>query len=319
MTTEKLPLIRPMLAVNAQPFDSDEHLFEVKWDGYRCLAYLDAETVLRSRNLIDLTAKFPELDGLHEKVNRRPAILDGEIVVLDQGKPSFSMLQSRGRMGDLKRIGLASVERPAVFIAFDILYCNGMSVLERPLMDRKKLLEETVETGEELDLSQFILRDGRDFFAACVKEGLEGVMAKKMDAIYLPGHRCAYWQKFRYTREADLVICGYQCGTAGRTLGSLVLGGQRDGKLVYQGKVGTGFSEREAAALLEGLHKLEVPEVTLHVPGAEKRRTKWVRPLLVCAVGYLTTTAEGYLRHPVYKGLRWDKSPEECLAVKQGI
>lgn len=315
MTTGTLPILRPMLAVSSQPFDSAGHLFEVKWDGYRSLAYLEGRTVLRSRNLIDLTGKFPELSGMHQKVKQMPAILDGEIVVFEKGRPSFAGIQSRGRMNDLKRIGRTSVERPAIFIAFDILYSGGKPVMELPLGERKELLKNMVESGEELIVSQFVLRDGRDFYDACVKEGLEGVMAKKLDGIYLPGRRSAYWQKFRHTREADLVICGYQYGTAGRNLGSLVLGGYRERKLVYQGKVGTGFGEREAGALLEGLRKLEVTEETLVVPREEKRRTRWVQPLLVCSVEYLTTTAEGYLRHPVYRGIRWDKSPDECPAV----
>lgn len=317
MTKGTLPLLRPMLAVSSEPFDSAGHLFEVKWDGYRSLAYLEGRTVLRSRNLLDLSVKFPELAGLHGKVKRMPAILDGEIVVFENGRPSFAGIQARGRMNDLKRIGRTAVERPAVFITFDILYCRGKSVMELPLGERKKFLEDMVEPGEELIVSQFILRDGRDFYDACVKEGLEGVVAKKLDSVYLPGRRSTYWQKFRHTKEAALVICGYQQGTAGRNLGSLVLGGYREGKLVYQGKVGTGFSDREAEALLEGLCKLEVAEETLVVPKEEKRRTRWVKPLLVCSVDYLTTTAEGYLRHPVYRGIRWDKSPDECPAVLQ--
>lgn len=317
MNTVSLPLLRPMLAVSSKPFDSAGYLFEVKWDGYRCLAYLEGGTVLRSRNLLDFTGKFPELAGLHGKVKQMPAILDGEIVVLEKGRPSFDGLQSRGRMNDVKRIGRASVERPAVFIAFDVLYAGGKDVMEQPLEDRKKRLEDMVEPGGELAVSQFVLRDGRDFFEACVKAGLEGVMAKKLGSIYLPGRRSYSWQKLRHTREADLVICGYQCGTAGRSLRSLVLGGLRGGKLVYQGKVGTGFGEREADVLLKGLLQLEVTEETIDVPRDEKRHVRWVQPLLVCSVEYLTVTAEGYLRHPVYKGLRWDKSPDQCPVVEK--
>lgn len=316
MATVDLPMLRPMLAVNSEPFDSEAHLFEVKWDGYRCLAYLAENTELRSRNLLDLTAKFPELAGLHRQIQGRPAILDGEIVVLDNGKPSFAGLQARGRMNDLKRIGRASLEKPAVFIAFDILYLKGRSVLELPLEERKELLKVDVEPGDEVALSQFILEAGGDFYKACVKEGLEGVVAKRLDSVYLPGRRSAAWKKIRHTREADLIIGGYQYGTAGRNLGSLVLGGYREGKLVYQGKVGTGFSLREAEALLEGLRQLEIIKETMAVPREERKRTRWVRPVLVCNVEYLTTTAEGYLRHPVFKGIRTDKSPEECQAVK---
>lgn len=315
MNFGSLPLVRPMLAVNSEPFDSESHLFEIKWDGYRGLAYLDEKTVIRSRNLIELSERFPELSGVHRKVKKLPAILDGEIVVFEKGRPSFNGLQSRGRMNDAKRIGLASLECPAVFIVFDILYSAGKNIMNMPLCERKKLLQDMVQYGDDLSISTFIIGDGKAFFNACVKEGLEGVVAKKLESVYLPGRRSPYWQKFRHTKEADLVICGYQTGQAGRGLGSLVLGGNKDGKLVYQGKVGTGFSEREAAALLDALRKIEVAENGLIVPKEEKRRTRWVQPVFVCKIEFLNKTAEGCLRHPVYRGIRWDKQPWECGTV----
>ncbi len=316
MNEGKIPLLRPMLAVSADPFDSAGHIFEVKWDGYRCLSYLEGNaTVLWSRNLINLTGKFPELSWLHQRVKQTPAVLDGEIVVFDSGKPSFAGLQSRGRMNDLKRIGRTSSECPAVFIAFDVLYAGARSVMELAIEKRKELLADMVDSGDEISVSQYITEKGKEFYNACVAQGLEGAVAKKLGSVYLPGRRSSYWQKFRHTREADLVICGYQYQASGRKLGSLVLGGYRDGALVYQGKVGTGFSERESEVLLEGLCKLEVDVGLLPLPRAEKRRTKFVRPVLVCSIEYLTATGEGYLRHPVYRGIRWDKSPEECGAV----
>jgi bifunctional non-homologous end joining protein LigD/DNA ligase-1 len=315
---ENLPLLRPMLASSSKPFDSADHLFEVKWDGYRCLSYLEGNnTVLYSRNGIDLTAKFPELAGLHGKVNSAPAILDGEIVVFEEGKPSFAALQSRGRMKDIQVIGRTSMERPAVFVVFDVLYSGGENVMDLTLENRKELLEEIVTGSDEIVISQYVNKSGLDFYSACVSQGLEGVMAKKLGSTYLPGRRSPYWQKFRHTREADLLICGYQHGASGRELGSLVLGGYREERLVYQGKVGTGFSEREKEALLEALRKLDMAEETLKVPREEKRRTIFVRPLLICSVDYLTTTNDGFLRHPVYRGIRWDKSPEECPAVER--
>jgi len=311
MNGENLPVLRPMLAVSSEPFDSAAHLYEIKWDGYRGLAYLDGGTIIRSRNLIDLTGKFPELSSLHNKVLRQPAIIDGEIVVLDQGKPSFAGLQSRGGMAGAGR------NNPAVFIAFDVLYADGKPVMRQPLAERKKILKKMVLPGDNILLSRYVLGDGVDFYNACVKEGLEGAVAKNLDSVYLPGRRSTYWKKFRHVREADLVICGYQPGRNGRGLGSLVLGGKKDGKMVFQGKVGTGFSRREAGVLLEGLRKIETVEAPLDIPANERGRARWVRPLLVCSVEYLTTTAGGYLRHPVYRGLRWDKSPGECPAVTE--
>ncbi|HBC94070.1 MAG TPA: ATP-dependent DNA ligase, partial [Pelotomaculum sp.] len=222
---KNLPLVRPMLAVSSLPFDSGEHLFEIKWDGYRSLAYLDNHTVIRSRNLVDLTEKFPELAGLHRRVKKLPAILDGEIVVFEDGKPSFTGLQARGRRDGIKRTDRAFAGRPAVFIAFDVLYTDSGSVMEKSLEERKVILEDMVEQADELVLSRFIYAEGLAYYDACVREGLEGVIAKRLDSVYLPGRRSNSWQKFKDTREADLVICGYQRGAGGRLLGSLLLGG----------------------------------------------------------------------------------------------
>ena len=156
MPKHTLPLIRPMLAVSSPPFDSSEHLFEVKWDGYRGLAYLDNNTTLRSRNLTDLTAKFPELGSMHRSVDRLPAILDGEIVVLQGGKPSFAALQARGR-------NISTKIRPAaaVFVVFDVLYTKGESVMHMPLIHRKELLHNMVTEDERLILSRYIQKEGR--------------------------------------------------------------------------------------------------------------------------------------------------------------
>ena len=169
MENGQLPLIRPMLAVNSRPFDSGLHLFEIKWDGYRGLVYLDGCTVLRSRNMIDLTKRFPELGSLHQRVERKPAILDGEIVVFEKGKPTFAGLQSRGRLNDPENISRVSVERPAVFIAFDVLYADGKSVMDQPLSERKILLEQMVKPGEEIIVSGFILQAAISTRPACQK------------------------------------------------------------------------------------------------------------------------------------------------------
>jgi len=303
---DRLPLLAPMLAETAAPFDSPDHLYEVKWDGYRGLAYLDGTTTVRSRSLADLTGRFPELAAMHRQVTHQPAILDGEIVILEGGKPSFARLQSRARQ---KRPVPAF---PAVFIAFDVLYAGGSPVLDLPLMERKRILHAMVTPDDRIMLSEYLLADGIAFYDACVRAGLEGTMAKKLSGAYLPGRRSANWQKFRHTREADLVVCGFQPGRGGRALGSLVLCGARDGRYVYQGKVGSGWDDREAQTLLAALRRIETDRPAPAVPRDAAGKIVWVRPLLVCAVEYLAVTGEGLLRHPVYRGLRFDKRPEEC-------
>ncbi|MQL51266.1 ATP-dependent DNA ligase [Desulfofundulus thermobenzoicus] len=307
-----LPLLRPMLAVSSRPFDSTRFLYEVKWDGYRALAYLDGGTVLRSRNLKDFTATFPELGGLHSGVNNRPAIIDGEIVIFQDGCPSFAALQSRGRLEDPVKIRGMARRYPAIFMAFDVLYAGGRSLLHEPLHRRKEILGEMLKPGGHVLISDFIIQEGIAFAAACAARGLEGAMAKHLDSPYLPGQRSRYWCKFRHTKEAELVICGYQPGKGRRRLGALVLGGYRDGELVYQGKVGTGFNREEEENLLRLLPGLHIPRPPLALPPVEAGRTMGVEPVLVCAVEYLTLTADGILRHPSYRGLRPDKSPREC-------
>ncbi|MEG3070559.1 MAG: ATP-dependent DNA ligase [Peptococcaceae bacterium] len=313
-----LPLLRPMLATGSPPYDSEEHLFEVKWDGYRCLSYLwENATTLYSRNCIDLTPRFPELAQLHLGVNSMPAILDGEIVALVEGKPSFAALQSRGRMQDSKAIGRACRVHPATLIVFDVLYAGGKNVMNSPLEERKKLLAEMVKKKEQgMIISQYVHEHGLDLYQACISQGLEGVMAKKLGSLYQPGRRSSHWQKFKHIRQADLIICGYQHRSGGG-LGSLVLGGYQGNRLVYQGKVGTGFSEQEGAILLAALDKLAAVKETVPVPQKERRHTIFVQPLLVCSVDYLNVTTEGFLRHPVYRGIRRDKLPGECTFIEQ--
>ncbi|RKO67547.1 non-homologous end-joining DNA ligase [Desulfofundulus salinus] len=307
-----LPLLKPMLATSSRPFDSPDFLYEVKWDGYRVLAYLDGGTLLRSRNLRDITATFPELEELHKCVKKQPAIIDGEIVIFQDGRPSFAALQARGRLEDPLKIKGMARRHPAILMAFDVLYAGGRSLLNEPLRRRKELLAEMIKPGDQVLVSEFVLHQGRAFTAACVARGLEGVMAKHLDSPYLPGRRSPYWRKFRHTKEADLVICGYQAGRGRRRLGALLLGGYRGEELVYQGKVGTGFNREEEEHLLELLSRLVIPRPVLALPPVEARRTIAVEPVLVCAVEYLTLTAGGLLRHCSYRGLRLDKSPRDC-------
>lgn len=312
-----------MLAVKSGPFDSPDYLFEIKWDGYRGLAYLGSGgqepgslTTLWSRNQINMTGTFPELGKLHQRVKRLPAIIDGEIVVLgEDGKPSFAGLQSRAR-GLTPRAKTAPSNLAAVFIAFDVLYAGGKRLLDNPLEERKDALEEMLLPGPEMILSSHVVQRGLDYYQACTSQGLEGVVAKRLGSPYLPGRRSQHWKKIRHTRQADLIICGYQAGKGGRALGSLALGAMEGGKIIYQGKVGTGFTDKEAAILLEHLGKMEIPGPVMGVPRQEAKKIVWVQPVLVCQVQFLTTTGEGYLRHPVYQGLRWDKSPEECKRVE---
>ncbi|MFZ5642422.1 MAG: non-homologous end-joining DNA ligase [Bacillota bacterium] len=308
-----IPLIKPMLAVNSKPFDSEEYLFEVKWDGYRALAYLDSNyTELRSRNQLDISGLFPELQQIHKNVKRLPALLDGEVVVFMGGKPSFQALQSRGRLKDSLKIRGSMDKYPAYFLAFDILYVSGQPVMGEQLQGRKAMMKENVTADSRLIIPEFLVGEGLLFWEAVKGRGLEGAVAKALKSPYLPGKRSPYWKKIRHTKEADLVVCGYRVGKGGRRLGSLLLCACRDGKKVYLGKVGTGFTRDLEEDLLKKLGSLHVEKPPVAVPREESVGVVWVRPELVCAVEYLERTAEGYLRHPSFKGLRFDKDAAEC-------
>ncbi|WP_231967814.1 non-homologous end-joining DNA ligase [Thermanaeromonas toyohensis] len=296
--------LRPMLAVSSPPFDSPNFLYEVKWDGYRCLAYIDGKTILQSRNLRDLTPSFPELSNLHYAVKGQPVVLDGEIIVLDdKGRPSFNLLKARGNLTDEWKVRQAAGRNPALFVAFDLLYYQGENIMLKPLEVRRGWLQEALPHLDNLVVSTFIDTYGTRFFESCLKQGLEGVMAKERRSPYLPGRRSSYWRKFRRTQQGQFLILGYQPGTGRRSLGALLLGEYQDGRLVYRGKVGTGFDQEEEQRLLMELEKLPSisPPFAEPVPGLT--RPRWVEPRLVCEVEYLEETPEGHLRHPSYRGL----------------
>jgi len=293
-----------MLAVSSDPFDSPDFIYEIKWDGYRCLAYMDGKTILQSRNLQDFTRSFPDLSHLHHSVRGQPLVLDGEIIVLDEaGRPSFNLLKARGNLSDKGKVRRAAARAPALLVVFDVLYYRGQNVMASPLEVRKGRLEEAVHPADNLIISGFITTHGTRFFESCLEQGLEGVMAKKKGSPYLPGRRCSYWRKFRRTREGRFLILGYQPGSGRRKLGALLLGEYLDGRLLYRGKVGTGFGreeEQELLAVLEQLPGAQMPPVE-GITGIHGVR--WVEPRLECKVEYLEATPEGRLRHPSYRGL----------------
>jgi len=304
-----------MLAVQAPPFDSPDHLYEIKWDGYRGLAYLNDRTILLSRNQLDLTPRFPELQELHLRVKQKPTILDGEIVVLQDGKPSFTALQGRGKLSDPLKIKRLARQAPAVFIAFDILFKGGENVMSLPARSRKEILEEFVDQGPDLLISQYVVESGIDFFKAVSEAGLEGVVAKRLDSPYLPGKRSGYWKKIRRIQSVELVICGWEKGEGERRLGSLILAGYHEGRWCYMGKVGTGFNRDEEQRLIEMLRSLELKIPVFTPPKGEFRCPRWVKPELVCEVTFSEISPDGRLRHPSYKGIRNDKKPQECLVI----
>ncbi len=302
-----------MLAQSAsKPFTSPEWIFEIKWDGIRAISYVNAELKIKSRNDIDLRDSFPELAELKELTHN--AVLDGEIVVMKEGKADFqTVIERRSRtptIGDLE----STVRRfPATYIVFDILEKDGKPLADLPLIERKRILRDSLKEGKHVALSVFVEEQGEVYFEAAMRKGIEGIMAKRKKSTYQPGLRSGDWLKIKKLSSCDCVIFGYTPGKGRRvrTFGALILGLYDEGKPVYVGKVGTGFSRETAELLMKIFQQLEVNEKTLeNVDIAEK--TVWLKPELVAEAAYQTVTRDGKLRMPRFRSIRTDKPPKEC-------
>ncbi len=310
------PTFEPMMAQPVrEPFDDEGWLFEVKWDGHRCLAALGETTRLTSRTARDVTAQFPELDGLHRQLAARNAVVDGEIVAFDQdGRPSFQRMQDRFHRSP-EELARHRGRVPIQFLAFDLLWLDGESLLELPLADRRARLAEVLVPRDDVRVSQAVEGRGMAFFQQIKGLGLEGVVAKRLASQYRPGTRSPDWRKVKAVRRQDCVIVGWTRGKGGRssTLGSLLLAVHEDGGLRYVGNVGTGFTHSFLERLVPELQEREQKRPPVEVPPDPRLRgVRWLRPELVCEVEYQGWTGDGRLRAPSFKGIRADKLPEDC-------
>jgi bifunctional non-homologous end joining protein LigD len=311
------PTYEPMMAVlTSEPFDDKEWLFEVKWDGHRCLANLGTSTRLTSRTTRDMTAQFPELIDMHRQLAARNAVVDGEIVALDRdGRPSFERMQDRfHRTPDELARNKGRV--PVQFLAFDLLWLDGQSLLELPLVERRARLVEVLVETKDIRLSQVVEGAGRDFFDHVKALQLEGIVAKRAASPYRPGTRSHDWRKIKALCLQDCVIVGWTPGKGGRsaTLGSLLLATYDGGRLRYAGNVGTGFTHAFLADLLAKLEALQVdkPQFEGFEGTPRPRGARFVRPELVCEVEYLKWTQDDKLRAASFKGLRPDRLPTDA-------
>jgi bifunctional non-homologous end joining protein LigD len=294
--------IEPMLARAGPPFDSDRHLFEIKWDGTRAVAYVDESRRVRmmNRRRVNITERYPEIAKC---LQRLPAgtIVDGELVVLVNGTPRFESLQKREQQRISLKIRLLSENMPATFVIFDQLYERGKSLLRMPLSDRRARLEKTISrcASDRLIVSSGIIGDGRAYFSEASRIGLEGVVAKRLDSLYLPGHRGDSWIKIKKSESVACGIMGY-VPEGENDISSLILVAQNaDGKLACVGKVGTGLSETLRRHLLQSLKQRaqQYPVVPTKIKGV------WVEPSLCCTVRCMERTSSGVLRAPVFEAL----------------
>lgn len=302
--------IKPMLAKSSQPFDSENHFFELKWDGTRCILFWDDGRIrLQNRRLKDITYRYPEFSSI--KIRAKSAVIDGEIVVLHEGKPDFFMLQRREHVTEEDKIEILSKIHPATYVGFDLLYIERESILSFPLEKRRKILEEIFEISEFSILSM-VFSHGKELFEEALKLGFEGIMAKEKGSPYIPGKRSSYWLKIKKFNEIDAIICGITEGEGKRkeSFGALILGVYHHGRLVPIGQVGTGFNEEEENLILENLQIQQFSPFLMDYKS--KRKIMWCKPKIVVRVKYQEWTEDKKLRAPVFKGVRWDKSPEEC-------
>ena len=329
-----------MLATAAKRLPPGEDwAYELKWDGVRALAFVDPDGGVRvsARKGDDASPRYPELRAIADAYSGRELILDGEVVAFDaDGSPSFGLLQRRMGLTDAGRIRQRAAETPVTYVAFDLLWLDGRSLIAEPYERRRELLAELGFDGPAWQAPANHLGDGQALFAAVRERGLEGVVAKRLGSVYRPGRRSAEWVKVQNRRRQELVIGGYMPGEGGRRkrVGSLLVGYwdatpqeaaslERPQQLVYAGGVGTGFTQArldELTDLLEPLRRQTSPfeagwdpEVKYAARARERGGLVWVEPVLVAEIEFLRWTHEDTIRAASFKGLRDDKDPRDVV------
>jgi bifunctional non-homologous end joining protein LigD len=300
--------IVPMKAVTGTlppPDEDDRWAYEIKWDGYRTIAFVDNGRVrLQSTNLLDLTPRWPELGGLPSAVPAPRAVLDGETVALAaDGAPRFELLQRH--------------EVPVTYVIFDVLSIDGNDTMELPYEQRRQLLMDLVSPGDHWIVPAHHVGGGRDLLDAARDRSLEGIMAKRLGSTYQPGKRSPAWRKVKVRRQQEMVVGGWTPGAGNRdgVFGSLLLGYYEGGSLRFGGGVGTGFDR----TLLESLQRQLDERATTACPydppppAPVRRNAHWVRPELVCEVAFAEWTFDGVVRQASFLGLRDDKDPRDVV------
>jgi bifunctional non-homologous end joining protein LigD len=321
-TAQSMPSgIKPMLAtlVN-EPFDDPFWSYEVKWDGYRSIAYINKEGVsLSSRNNKPFTDKYyPITHALQQWKN--DAVLDGEILVIkDDGKADFSALQNWRSEADGR----------LAYYVFDILWYNGTNLMELELSQRQFILKQILPAGDDrIRLSQ-AFDGGIGFFETAKRMGLEGIMAKRKDSLYIPDSRNKQWLKIKASKRQEVVIAGYtKNDSSSKLFSSLLLGVYKDKELIYIGKVGTGFTDKMQREMMEQFKPLvtktipfasepDINKPSRFRPNPPHAQAVWLKPVLVCEVSFAEITSDGVFRHPSFEGMRSDKKAADVILEKE--
>ncbi len=313
--------VLPMLATTGPlPAEPGAWAYEVKWDGIRAVLFVEGGRVrVQSRNDLDVTSSFPELEAVGEFLGMTTCVLDGEIVSLgEDGRPDFSRLQRRMHVADRREAQRRAAAEPVTFVAFDLLYLDGHSLTAQPYDVRRARLESLGLAGPGFTTTD-AFRDvpGADVLAAAVQNGLEGVVAKRRSSPYRAGRRGSEWVKVKAVRTQEVVIGGWTAGRGERRgeLGALLLGIPDADGLRYVGKVGTGFGAEDRRTLLAALRPLarRTSPFTTAPPSRDAADAHYVRPRLVGEVSFGEWTDAARLRHPVWRGLRVDKAPPDVV------
>lgn len=309
--------IEPMLATAVDaPFDDPRWLFEVKWDGYRSLCYVDGEGIrFLSRNQLDLGQKFPDLVEARAEIAAQTAVIDGEILALDpEGKSDFQLLQDAAGF----RHGPRRQELPVlIFYAFDLLYCNGRDLTNEVLLERKRLLAQLIAGQGRIRFSDHVQGKGGLLLEQVREQGMEGIIAKDGQSTY-EQRRSKRWLKIRLAKTLDAVIGGYTAGRGSRShFGALILGLYDGDELRAIGNVGGGFSEDGLQQLHQRMQALRTDQSPFGTAPQTEEKAQWLRPELVCEVRFTEMTAAGKLRQPIFLRMRDDKNPRSCTVTGQ--
>lgn len=299
--------IKPMLIAEMQnPFDSPDWIYEIKLDGIRCISYLDhTGTDLRNKRDKKLLPHVPELSEIHLRT-REKCILDGELFIMKNGTTDFFEIQKRALMTDPFKIKLAASRFPASYVAYDIIYYRDRPVTDLPLMERKQLLESIVSEDPQISVSRYIETNGNKLYQATRANGLEGIVAKRKNSKYYFDKRTKDWIKCKHMKTDDFIVCGYIKKANNMT--SLIIGKYHRGELIYKGHVTLGVS-------LNTIYQHRPTETDFppfkDLPENQPEAV-WFEPELVCIVESMPTDKPG-LRQAVFKGIRNDKAPQDCI------
>lgn len=293
--------VKPMLLTmgdNNKIADSDEWIYDIKWDGWRILLHKDKNKIeAYTRHGNNVTAKFPELQTVGKSIRADKAIIDCEGVVLRNGISVFDDFNYRGRLSNKDKINQAVITHPVTFIAFDVL-TTDKSFMNKSLIERKDILNSIVESSNELLITPSVLGNGSNVFNITKEKGMEGIVGKRSNSTYKTNHRSHDWLKFKHFKYMDVVILGYKENPF-----TMIVGSQSsNGKYRPVASVEFGFKHEEKAAFRE---------IAKQITAKVERDVIWVEPSLQCKVQYLEKTSTGSLRIVSFKGFNFDKVPKE--------